>query len=210
MRRRWRRAPLAQERRHVVAPAIVVREMEVVRGAASPDGTRDPAGIVMNARNRPGIPARSSCARNVHRRLHARAPGTRGRQDRRRGADETGRRDRHPRVSALPRADADPYDDPVRAPALAARLLRAPPTACFQSPLAQCNDRPVLGLIVIAKRHVFLFASEYPEIHQTYVLAEIEALRDEFEIFVVTRKHATLPCSRLDDPSFSWRARARR
>lgn len=46
------------------------------------------------------------------------------------------------------------------------------------------------------KPRVLLFASEYPQISQTYVLSEIEALGDGFEILVVTRSLANLPCRR--------------
>jgi hypothetical protein len=45
------------------------------------------------------------------------------------------------------------------------------------------------------KPRVLLFASEYPQISQTYVLSEIEALESECDVFVVTRSRANLPCS---------------
>jgi hypothetical protein len=49
---------------------------------------------------------------------------------------------------------------------------------------------------VAVKPRILLFASEYPQVSQTYVLSEIEALAPDFEIFVITRSRANLPCSR--------------
>jgi hypothetical protein len=44
------------------------------------------------------------------------------------------------------------------------------------------------------KPRILYLVSEYPQISQSYVTTEIRALGDAFEVFVVTRNRANLPC----------------